>query len=265
MAGHEHEPVMVTAAGNRMYNLILRRHVLQETETNFETDLFMPYIVETQKLCNKPYEGEFLMPYRVIADHIRACTFALADGEFFSNEGRGYVLRRLIRRAVRHGRKLGIEGKFLSEVADKVIESSKEGYPELEEQRVFIKKIIQQEEDRFSKTLNQGLAIINEYMDEMEKSGETVLSGEKAFKLHDTYGFPLEITEEILAERGYTADRDDFDVYMTRQKELGKSDAAKSDEAWKESEIDYLFDGETFHCSQMIRNWMFLLPVKAEM
>ena len=108
-----------------------------------------------------------------------------------------------------------------------------------------VKKIIQQEEDRFSKTLNQGLAIINEYMDEMEKSGETVLSGEKAFKLHDTYGFPLEITEEILAERGYTADRDDFDVYMTRQKELGKSDAAKSDEAWKESEIDYLFDGET--------------------
>lgn len=222
--------------------------IMQGVDSIFDVDTIKMVLEEVCRIAGVEYaDGAKAsdVSVRIITDHVRSATFMIGDTIMPSNEGRGYVLRRLIRRAVRHGRKLGIEGKFLSEVADKVIESSKEGYPELEEQRVFIKKIIQQEEDRFSKTLNQGLAIINEYMDEMEKSGETVLSGEKAFKLHDTYGFPLEITEEILAERGYTADRDDFDVYMTRQKELGKSDAAKSDEAWKESEIDYLFDGET--------------------
>lgn len=222
--------------------------IMQGVDSIFDVDTIRMVLEEVCKIAGVEYADGAKptdVSVRIITDHVRSATFMIGDTIMPSNEGRGYVLRRLIRRAVRHGRKLGIEGKFLSEVADKVIESSKEGYPELEEQRVFIKKIIQQEEDRFSKTLNQGLAIINEYMDEMEKSGETVLSGEKAFKLHDTYGFPLEITEEILAERGYTADRDDFDVYMTRQKELGKSDAAKSDEAWKESEIDYLFDGET--------------------
>lgn len=222
--------------------------IMQGVDSIFDVDTIRMVLEEVCRIAGVEYADGAKptdVSVRIITDHVRSATFMIGDTIMPSNEGRGYVLRRLIRRAVRHGRKLGIEGKFLSEVADKVIESSKEGYPELEEQRVFIKKIIQQEEDRFSKTLNQGLAIINEYMDEMEKSGETVLSGEKAFKLHDTYGFPLEITEEILAERGYTADRDDFDVYMTRQKELGKSDAAKSDEAWKESEIDYLFDGET--------------------
>ena len=222
--------------------------IMQGVDSIFDVDTIRMVLEEVCKIAGVEYADGAKptdVSVRIITDHVRSATFMIGDTIMPSNEGRGYVLRRLIRRAVRHGRKLGIEGKFLSEVADKVIESSKEGYPELEEQRVFIKKIIQQEEDRFSKTLNQGLAIINEYMDEMEKSGETVLSGEKAFKLHDTYGFPLEITEEILAERGYTADRDDFDVYMTRQKELGKSDAAKSDEDWKESEIDYLFDGET--------------------
>lgn len=222
--------------------------IMQGTDSIFDVDTIKMVVDEVCKTAGVEYADGAKssdVSVRIITDHVRSATFMIGDTIMPSNEGRGYVLRRLIRRAVRHGKKLGIEGTFLSELAETVIKSSKDGYPELEEQKVFIKKIIQQEEERFSKTLNQGLAIINEYIDEMKNAGETILSGQKAFKLHDTYGFPLEITEEILAEKGYSVDKDDFNVYMSKQKELGKSDAAKSDEAWKESEIDYLFDGET--------------------
>ena len=182
---------------------------------------------------------------RIITDHIRSATFMIGDTIMPSNEGRGYVLRRLIRRAVRHGKKLGIKGMFLSELVDDVVKTSGCAYPELVDQQILIKKIIAQEEERFSKTLNQGLNIIEEYIKDMEKENTTVLSGERAFKLHDTYGFPFEITEEIMTEKGLSVDREDFDLYMAKQKEMGKIDAAKNDEAWKESAIDYLFDDAT--------------------
>ena len=157
-----------------------------------------------------------------------------------SNEGRGYVLRRLIRRAYRHGRKLGIFGEFLSKLVDKVVESSKKAYPELGDQEIFIKKIISQEEEKFIKTLNQGLTIIDEYINDMKTRNERLLDGEKAFKLHDTYGFPFEITKEILLEQGFDVNKDEFDRYMKIQKSLGKSDANKKDFGWKGNNLEFL-------------------------
>ncbi len=219
--------------------------IMQETDSIFDVDTIKMVVDKVCELANIKYmdgASPTDVSVRIITDHIRSATFMIGDTIMPSNEGRGYVLRRLIRRAVRHGKKIGINDSFLSKLAGTVIESSKDGYPDLEDQRIFIQKIISQEEERFAKTLNQGLSIIEEYIDEMKANGETKLSGEKAFKLHDTYGFPFEITEEILQEKGYNVDKDEFDVFMQRQRELGKSDAAKSDEGWKESEIEHLFD-----------------------
>jgi len=155
---------------------------------------------------------------RLITDHIRSATFMTSDGIMPSNEGRGYVLRRLIRRAARHGRMLGIEGKFLADLSETVIAGSKDGYPELEEKKEFILKVLTQEEDKFSKTLDQGLSILNEMIDELGKEGKTVLSGADTFKLYDTYGFPVDLTEEILSEKDYTADLDGFKACMEEQR-----------------------------------------------
>ena len=159
---------------------------------------------------------------RIITDHLRSITFMIADGIMPSTEGRGYVLRRLLRRAARHGRTLGIKGPCLSELSNKVIEVSGEAYPELLEKKDYIQKIITVEEEKFASTIDQGEAIISEYVQELKASGKTVLDGEKAFKLYDTYGFPLELTEEILAENGMTADTDGFNDNMNRQKEQGR-------------------------------------------
>lgn len=155
---------------------------------------------------------------RLITDHIRSATFMTSDGIMPSNEGRGYVLRRLIRRAARHGRMLGIEGKFLADLSETVIAGSKDGYPELDEKKEFILKVLTQEEDKFSKTLDQGLSILNEMIEELGKEGKTVLSGADTFKLYDTYGFPVDLTEEILSEKDYTADLDGFKVCMEEQR-----------------------------------------------
>lgn len=155
---------------------------------------------------------------RLITDHIRSATFMTSDGIMPSNEGRGYVLRRLIRRAARHGRMLGIEGKFLADLSETVIAGSKDGYPELEEKKEFILKVLTQEEDKFSKTLDQGLSILNDMIEELSKEGKTVLSGADTFKLYDTYGFPVDLTEEILSEKGYTADLDGFKACMEEQR-----------------------------------------------
>ena len=135
----------------------------------------------------------------MITDHIRSSTFLISDGVMPSNEGRGYVLRRLIRRAARHGRLLGIKDLFLANLSQTVIEESKDGYPELEEKKAFILNVLSQEETKFDKTIDQGLSILGDMKDEMKKNGTTVLSGEDAFKLYDTYGFPLDLTEEILS------------------------------------------------------------------
>ena len=173
---------------------------------------------------------------RIITDHLRSITFMIADGIMPSNEGRGYVLRRLLRRAARHGRLLSIRGAFLAELSDKVIEVSGEAYPELVEKKDYIQKIISVEEDIFASTIDQGENIIAQYVEELKKDGKTVLDGEKAFKLYDTYGFPLELTEEILAENDMSADTQGFAEKMRHQKEQGRRCRKNTEcEAWKEN------------------------------
>ena len=159
---------------------------------------------------------------RLITDHIRSTTFMISDGIMPSNEGRGYVLRRLIRRAARHGRLLGIEGKFLSELSKTVIETSKDGYPELEEKKAFITKVLTQEEDKFNKTIDQGLSILADMEAELSEKGEKILAGADAFKLYDTYGFPLDLTKEILGEKGFEIDEDGFQECMQKQRETAR-------------------------------------------
>ena len=159
---------------------------------------------------------------RLITDHIRSSTFMISDGIMPSNEGRGYVLRRLIRRAARHGRLLGIDGKFLANLSQTVINECKDGYPELEEKSAFILNVLTQEEDKFDKTIDQGLNILAQMEDEMKAAGVTELSGENAFKLYDTYGFPTDLTEEILAEKGFAIDHAGFAVCMQEQKDKAR-------------------------------------------
>lgn len=159
---------------------------------------------------------------RIIVDHIRSTTFMISDGIMPSNEGRGYVLRRIIRRAVRHGRKLGIKGSFLPELAVTVIDGSKGGYPELEEKKDFILNVIRQEEEKFEKTFEQGLEILENMETELESSGSRELSGDNAFKLYDTFGFPLDSTREILEEKGFTVDEAGFEKAMKIQKDTAR-------------------------------------------
>ena len=195
--------------------------ILQGTETNFETDLFLPIIKKVEELSNHKYEDN-QMAFRVIADHVRACTFALADGEMFSNEGRGYVLRRLLRRAERYGRKLGINDPFIYKLVPTVREIMSDFYPYLINKEEFIMKMIKAEEEKFLKTLNNGEALLRKII---QDKGE--LSGEDMFKLYDTYGFPKELTMEILDEEGIKYDLDGFDKEMAAQKERAR--AARSD------------------------------------
>lgn len=182
---------------------------------------------------------------RIVTDHLRSITFMIADGIIPANEGRGYVLRRLLRRAARHGKLLGIQGAFLSELCTRVIEISGKAYPELEEKRVYIKKVIAIEEEKFSSTIDQGSNIIEEYVAEMKAAGEIILEGERAFKLHDTYGFPLELTQEILEEQGCKVDVEGFNRHMQRQKELARAaQKAKEDAGWEEA-LDFTFEEST--------------------
>lgn len=159
---------------------------------------------------------------RLITDHIRSTTFMISDGIMPSNEGRGYVLRRLIRRAARHGRLLGISGRFMANLSETVIEECRDGYPELEEKKAFILNVLTQEEEKFDKTIDQGLSILAQMEEEMRAGGITELSGENAFRLYDTYGFPTDLTEEILAEKGFTIDEAGFGVCMQQQKEMAR-------------------------------------------
>ena len=184
---------------------------------------------------------------RIITDHIRSLTFMIADGIMPSNEGRGYVLRRLLRRAARHGRILGITGSFLPELANRVIKVSGKAYPELEEKADYIKKILSIEEEKFNSTIDQGTAILDEYMQEMKAAGTDRLEGEKAFKLYDTYGFPIELTKEILEEQGYTTDIEEFESYMEKQKETARAAIKDKDSVgWKEAGAELDFDKTQF-------------------
>lgn len=168
---------------------------------------------------------------RIVTDHARAMTFMISDGIMPSNNGRGYVLRRIIRRAVRHGRKLGISGAFLQALAVNVIEGSKDGYPELEEKKDFILNVVRAEEEAFEKTYEQGMEILAQMEDKLAASGSTTLSGEDAFRLYDTYGFPLDNTVDILGEKGFTVDEDGFNRAMQAQKERAREDRRKSGKA----------------------------------
>ena len=195
--------------------------VMQGTQSNFETDLFWPIIEKVQELSGKKYESN-KMAFRVIADHIRAVTFATADGEVFSNEGRGYVLRRLVRRAERFGRVLGIDKPFLYQLVDIVVEIMKDFYPYLIEKAAYVKKLIIAEEEKFIKTLSNGEALLNDLIKESK-----TLSGKDMFKLYDTFGFPKELTLEICEENGVTVDINEFNEEMNKQKERAR--AARGD------------------------------------
>ena len=194
--------------------------VVQEVDSIFDVDTMQALRDKVCEFAHATYkENETKdISIRLIVDHIRSATFMISDGIMPTNEGRGYVLRRLIRRAARHGRMLGIEGIFLSELSRTVIEGSRDGYPELEEKKDFIFKVLAQEEEKFNKTIDQGLSILSGLENDMAAAGEKTLSGANAFMLYDTYGFPLDLTKEILEEKGYEIDEDGFKACMEEQR-----------------------------------------------
>ncbi len=198
--------------------------VVQDVESMFDIDTLFALREHVCKMAGAEYGKDYDtdVSIRVITDHIRSVTFMISDGILPSNSGRGYVLRRLLRRACRHGRLLGVEGSFLVELAKTVIAGSKDGYPELEEKKDFIFKVITKEEEQFNKTIDQGLSILEGIEAEMEKRKETVLSGEEAFRLYDTYGFPVDLTREILEEKGLKIDEEGFEKAMKAQRETAK-------------------------------------------
>ncbi|HKL72716.1 MAG TPA: alanine--tRNA ligase [Candidatus Onthovivens sp.] len=211
--------------------------IIQETETNFETDLFMPIIKQIEEITGKGYSGENLMAFRVIADHARSCVFALADGATFSNEGRGYVLRRLLRRAMKYGKKLGTHEPFLYKLVPSVIDAMKEFYPYIIEKNEYIQNIIKSEEVKFLKTLNSGELILESMI-----KGKSSLSGEDAFKLYDTFGFPIELTSEICEESNVSVDLDGFKVCLNKQRELARNNRKNIDTFSKQSKDLLDFD-----------------------
>ena len=194
--------------------------VVQDVDSIFDVDTMQALRDKVCEFAHTSYKADEIkdISIRLIVDHIRSATFMISDGIMPTNEGRGYVLRRLIRRAARHGRLLGIDGAFLSCLSATVIEGSKDGYPELEEKKDFIFKVLGQEEEKFNKTIDQGLTILTGMEADLEKSGEKILSGENAFTLYDTYGFPLDLTKEILEEKGYEIDEDGFRACMEQQR-----------------------------------------------
>ena len=198
--------------------------IVQDVDSMFDIDTLFALRQHVCSMAGVEYgkDDQTDVSIRVITDHIRSVTFMISDGILPSNSGRGYVLRRLLRRACRHGRLLGIKGAFLVELAETVIEGSKDGYPELEEKKDFIFKVITKEEEQFNKTIDQGLSILAGMEAEMAKKGEIVLAGEEAFRLYDTYGFPVDLTKEILEEKGMQIDEEGFKKAMEAQRETAK-------------------------------------------
>ena len=194
--------------------------IVQDVDSIFDVDTICSLRNLVCEIAGKEYGKEYNddVSIRLITDHIRSATFMISDGIMPTNEGRGYVLRRLIRRAARHGRLLGIQGNFLAKLSAEVINGSKDGYPELEEKKNFIFKVLTNEENQFNKTIDQGLRILSDMEEEMKAAGEKTLSGENAFKLYDTYGFPLDLTKEILEEKGYGIDEKGFQAAMEEQR-----------------------------------------------
>ena len=199
--------------------------VVQDVDSIFDVDTLKALRDHVCELAGKEYGKDYNndVSIRVITDHIRSVTFMISDGIMPSNEGRGYVLRRLLRRACRHGRLLGIHKGFLPELAQTVIEGSKDGYPELEEKKEFILKVITKEEEQFNKTIDQGLGILSDMIADMEAKGEKTLNGDDAFRLYDTYGFPLDLTKEILEEKGMDVDEEGFKASMEVQRTTARN------------------------------------------
>jgi len=204
--------------------------ILQGTPTNFETDLFMPIIEAAEKIAKAPYEEPNLMSYRVIADHARTLTFALSDGAYFSNEGRGYVLRRIIRRAMRYAQKIGINEPFMYKLVPVVADKYRDFYPELEDKVDSVSKIIKGEEEKFMKTLSSGEGMLRDLL-----KGKHRLSGDEVFRLYDTYGFPSELTKEISLEAGVEVDMLGFAKLMDEQKERARNARGEIESFHKQS------------------------------
>ncbi|MCK0470925.1 alanine--tRNA ligase [Halalkalibacter sp. APA_J-10(15)] len=199
--------------------------IIQDVPTNFETDLFMPIIKATEPISGKSYgqDVEIDVAFKVIADHVRTVTFAVTDGALPSNEGRGYVLRRLLRRAVRYAKLIGIDRPFMYELVPVVGEIMVDFYPEVKEKTEFVQKVMKNEEERFHETLHEGLAILHKVLDEAKQNDEKVISGVDVFRLYDTYGFPVDLTEEYVEEQGLTIDREGFEEEMEGQRSRARS------------------------------------------
>ncbi|MFR4385994.1 MAG: alanine--tRNA ligase [Oliverpabstia sp.] len=204
--------------------------VVQDVDSIFDVDTLCALRNKVCEVAGKTYgvNHEDDVSIRLITDHMRSATFLISDGVMPTNEGRGYVLRRLIRRAARHGCLLGIEGPFLEKLSETVIEGSKDGYPELEEKKTFILNVLHNEESQFNKTIDQGLKILADLEAEMKEAGKSVLGGSDAFRLYDTYGFPIDLTKEILEEKGYTIDEDGFKEEMEVQRKRARESRAVS-------------------------------------
>ena len=217
--------------------------IMQGVDTIFDVDTIKHILNTVEKMANVEYGkgGKTDVSIRIITDHIRAVSFLVADGVLPSNEGRGYVLRRLLRRAARHGKLLGIKENFLYKLVDEVIKVSGEAYPELVEKESYIKKVIRIEEEKFNETIEQGMEILDSYIADLKKNGETTLSGENAFKLYDTYGFPIDLTQEILEEEHLSIDEEAFNGEMNKQRERARSARGNMDgESWKEDPLSKL-------------------------
>ena len=221
--------------------------VLQETPTNFETDLFLPIIERVGEVSGVDYEtaDELKQSFKVIADHVRAVTFAIADGALPSNEGRGYVLRRLIRRSVMHGRKLGIEKPFLANIVPIIGEIMGDFYSNVVEKSDFVMQVLQQEEERFHETLSEGLEHLVAIFDQLSNSGEVNVAGKDAFLLYDTFGFPVELTEEYAQERGFNIDLEGFKAAMEEQRERARAARDDSQSMNVQSKLLVDFDKES--------------------
>ncbi|ASN05143.1 alanine--tRNA ligase [Virgibacillus necropolis] len=213
--------------------------VIQDTPTNFETDLFMPIIKEAEEFANVTYgkSSESDTAFKVIADHIRTVTFAIGDSAIPSNEGRGYVLRRLLRRAVRFAKQIGIEKPFMYKLVPIVGEIMKDFYPEVLKQQEHIQKVVKLEEERFHETLHDGLEILNHIINEEKAKGSKVFPGKEVFRLYDTYGFPKELTEEYVEEEGFTIDEQAFEKEMQNQRDRARNARQKVDSMHVQDEI----------------------------
>ena len=216
--------------------------IIQDAPTNFETDLFMPIIEETERLSGKKYgtDENNDVSFKIIADHARTVTFAIGDGALPGNEGRGYVLRRLIRRAALNGRKLGIDGSFLYKLVPIVGRIMESYYPSVLEQKDYIEKVIKSEEERFDVTLSDGMTLLDQTIAKTKEAGKKVISGSDAFKLFDTYGFPVELTNETAQDEGLSVDMDGFKAEMEKQRQRARN--ARSDEQSMGSQNKLLLD-----------------------